>query len=685
LKRSLPLAAYLATVVAFGMAARLPLAGAATTFVTFLVMAYTGTVLLRRVLPDETSPLTLVVFGSILGLLAGRVGLLAVGLALGLGPGSTVLVMAALLGLGLALRPRQGLLPRWDVDEANELRWLFGILALVLLAMILPFWGEGRLTSQGYAFVPYFNKDFFHHTAITAELARTLPPQNPYFAGEPLHYYWFSHLWPAAVAGTTGIPAREALISTLPLTVSLFVSALVLTVRSYVPARAPRFVAVGLGLFAYSYIGLLVLVKLLMPAVLRLIPNSSSVEYSNLSHGWLRDFFYEPHAITALTMLLLVAYLARASRVQPKWGASLATGLALGTMTATDSFLAVISIIWFGVVNLVPFFREPRRRIHLLATGAMTVALVGCAYALEVLPRGGTPLRLYPHLFTKLAPFYLLVELGPLFVFGTVGVAWALYRHQFRPMAVLGLLLAITLVLAFFVQMPLDHAIALRKAIKVVQVPLVAFAALAFVAYADQRRKSWLRLVGLAVLVPGVVTLGTDVVMHVVGIDAFQPPGNHLVPKTTYVGLSEMRAYQWAREHTPPDAIIQNVSEVQPNRNFGNATGELAIPALSERRTLFCNYETPYLLQVPAQTIQERLAVLERVFTAQRPDNLREALKGLPPHYLFVDEADQGPLEAIRQLEAAGALIEVFRDEQVSLKQFVPGHEAIGQRTTGRD
>ncbi len=43
-------------------------------------------------------------------------------------------------------------------------------------------------------------------------------PENPYFAGQTLHYYWFYHLWPAAIIDLSGVTARSAVALTLPAT-----------------------------------------------------------------------------------------------------------------------------------------------------------------------------------------------------------------------------------------------------------------------------------------------------------------------------------------------------------------------------------------------------------------------------------------------------------------------------------
>ncbi len=256
-------ALYFTALTLFGVVARLPLGGAAATIISFMAMAFAGIACLRRLLPALDSSICVIIFGSILGLAGGRICLVLTGLCFG--PSS----FAAALALGLLLCaallsfwPRPPALPRWNGEDWHELLWILGLNSAILLAMTLPYWGAGHLTSKGYAFVPHFDEDYLNHISVTAELAHSLPPQNPYFAGQTLHYYWFYHLWPAAVVNLSGATARDALVLTLPWAVLLFVGALTCLVRLFMPRSSPRHLAVGLGFLSPSFIGLVYLASI---------------------------------------------------------------------------------------------------------------------------------------------------------------------------------------------------------------------------------------------------------------------------------------------------------------------------------------------------------------------------------------------------------------------------------------
>ena len=78
------------------------------------------------------------------------------------------------------------------------------------------------------------------------------------------------------------------------------------------------------------------------------------------------------------------------------------------------------------------FVRDPRSRRPLLTAAAVTVSVALAAVALGVFPVGGRAVRLGLHPAAKVAPLYLLVELGPLVVLGAVGAAALAYRGEFR-------------------------------------------------------------------------------------------------------------------------------------------------------------------------------------------------------------------------------------------------------------
>jgi hypothetical protein len=221
------------------------------------------------------------------------------------------------------------------------------------------------------------------------------------------------------------------------------------------------------------------------------------------------------------------------------------------------------------------------------------------------------------------------------------------------------LLLVIALVLGFTIVVPLEPNQVIRKSIKVVQIPLVVFASIACATYFEPRSRPWLRIIGVGVILAGCLTLGTDIFQYV-------DLETQRSPETTYISPGKMDALEWIRKNTAPAAIVQLLDEVRPDREF-NDTHDLSITALGERRTLFANYKLPYLLQVSSGDLSHRIRILEEVFVARDPGDLRTTLDRLPAHYLLVDAGSPGPLDAVRRLTVSGYMREVFRAGEVCL------------------
>jgi hypothetical protein len=658
--RACVIAAYCAALVLFEIAARVSVHGAAMMLASFAILSVAGIVFLRQLVPTIESRLCILALGPVVGLVFGRYCLLLTGLALGpsfVSAAAGHVIVAGIATLLVACRARP--LPPSHSEDPHELNWILGISAAVLLAMAISYWGEGSLTAKGYAFVPYFPWDLFNHIACTAELARSVPPQNPYFAGQPLHYYWFYHLWPAAIVNLSGATARDGLILSLPAAVFVFVGTLSCVVRQYMPKAAPRYLAIGLGLFAFSYIGILYAAKTASPYLVRYLPsNTLNAYFSFLSHSWFRDFLYEPHALTALTCVLVAIFFHNTSRAHPDWGASLFLGLFLGSAASADLFVGMIGLAWFGATNLGSFLRESGRRATILLSLLAATGVIAGAFALRVFPLGSGALHLGIHPMAKYGPLYLLVELGPIFVFGAIGIYLSLRRGNIAGYHSMLLLMLIGLVLAFTVMVPLGPSLVLRKSIKVVQVPLIIFAAVACAGYLDLHPRHWLRFAAVPIILAGFLTLVTD-------LRQYLDLETNRTPEIVYISRQRMQALDWLRTRTPRDAIVQLLDEVRPGQPIKQKY-DISIPAIGERRTLF-NSEYPYVLHVDENDRENRKSILEEVFASCDAASLRRNLRRLPPHYIFVDASAPGPLASLRELRASGSLEQVFQAGEYSV------------------
>ena len=112
-----------------------------------------------------------------------------------------------------------------------------------------------------------------------------------------------------------------------------------------------------------------------------------------MSHSWFRDFLFEPHALTALTLCLFALF------VMTDWSDSQTTrsrilfGILLGLAMMTDSFVGGVLALWVSALCLWRALKagSVTSLLPWLAPAAVALAMVGFAYAIQLLPQGSSP------------------------------------------------------------------------------------------------------------------------------------------------------------------------------------------------------------------------------------------------------------------------------------------------------
>ncbi len=158
----------------------------------------------------------------------------------------------------------------------------------------------------------------------------------------------------------------------------LFLLALFAACRVFLKGRA-AWVAVGLGLVAYSYNDLFVFTKYVRwSGVDRM--HDFAAEYSDLSHGWYRDFLVEPHAVLALVFgFTAFALSAHALRTRSPHHPSVPIGVLLAGAFASDGFLGTLFVVFFGTTYLARWLGR-RDEAAIPGPGAWVAMAVPFAY-----------------------------------------------------------------------------------------------------------------------------------------------------------------------------------------------------------------------------------------------------------------------------------------------------------------
>jgi len=630
----------------FALLSRAPWLGLAVGLATVGSSAVLGARLVRYLIPDERSLLNQLVFGAVVAQTLGRMLIMLVGLVVRFD-----LVAYGVLGAAVAASiavARGADRPALTASEASVSRPILWLAAGLFVATGLAFAGVGVPTPAGFAFPSYFNDDFLHHTSVASELTRSVPPTNPYLAGVPMHYYWFYHLWPAAVAATAHVTALQAMTSTAPFVALVFLAALMMTVRH--PDSRARSLAVAVALFASSLVGVPATAALVLPAlhghawerVFGGLPVSGARSFSFISHSWFRDALYESHALTALSMAMAVLYLGRSASARTHGATALVRGVVLGMMFMTDAVIALVVTAFCGLESLLRMWRSPEARRSTMILGLSLAGSVLLTIAVGAVPVQSGLLTIGLHRMGRIAPFYLAIDAGPLVLLAVIGFFVCRRGGATREYSAWLGLAGVCLFAMFVVLVPTELNLILRKSLKVLQIPLVVLAApaCAYLLQTPARRA----LLGVVCLV-GTLTMATDLRHYL----------HPVRPYVSYISTSEMETMTWLRGCTSPEVIVQDLAAVQPVDQYKDSFYSV-IAAIGERRTLWGDDYHPYLFRAEEGARDARRRAVEAIGVAPTPGALQTALSQLPMDLLYVNQTSRGPVDAVSALASSGFL-----------------------------
>jgi hypothetical protein len=496
-----------------------------------------------------------------------------------LGPGLTIPTMLiGALGGALALF----LVGRWITDPLSafqdddltvtRLAITTGLI-LVLVIVAGPFLNVGRRVRDSYAYAPYFNRDFLRNLAFGATLSKgAIPPANPYFDGETLHYYWFQAVIPALVYQLTGRSAALEdilLLSSLLINIS-FVFVFVHLMRRFVKTIPALIIIIGLAFAAESY-------QAPFKAVLSLQPTHWVLEGTWLGAialppvgYFLQHLLYLPHHLAALVALLIVVSLVVERSLQGRVARALSAVAILVLASGFSFFIVAFGFLWIGshfalqAVMDVYAFAKNRESAQCWSSfvvttlSGITVGIAGLATyvilsGLQMLLGDVQAWRIHVSKLQLAAPLHFFVMLGPMSVLGiggfTISVRDKTMRSRYS--GLLWLLLSALSVVMFL--LPPSHMGLWEVSQKlgvVLRIPVLVLSGIFLDQLVNrgirQRRIAWAVLILFcASALPNL--LAYEYVHFNVG------KSNLL----TYVGASEKRAAEWIRTQTPLNAVVQ--------------------------------------------------------------------------------------------------------------------------------
>lgn len=502
------------------------------------------------------------------------------------------LLIAAPLIVALLALPARLAADRWtlpDTDPADVVA-LTVLLLIVPIVVGLPFAHLGEITANGQDYRMYFTSDYAWRRAVVTELAKgDVLPINPYFGGDPLHYYWMPHVLSAVqYRFADGWATLDELLTVQSIWVdAMFVAFLygmtrAFRVRPWAAAAGVTFAVLASsfeGLYAWwdfaSHGAPLALVKTLnIDAVSRWIFQGIPID------GLQRVLFYQPHHAIGY-VIGLIGLMAIALRTRAQDGVAFAiAGLCLGLSIAISSFAGLMvtaGAALFEAASLLRAFSIRRALVHAIAAAVPLGLAVGLVFALHYVDNSGSVVEIaVNHLAFHDFWWVTFLSCGPILVVGAMAIALN-WQHP-HGVGIFGALMIASTFFYFFINVR-DHQdvyVGWR-----VGHFLFMSAAVVIGALIDDLPRLMLNLRRVAVAVIGLMFVG-GVPTAAIDIYNTQDTTNHMEMPAGHATLrltpDDLQIFDWIRHNTDPKAIFQ-IDPVARNPEHW-----AYLPAFGERR-----------------------------------------------------------------------------------------------------
>ena len=500
-----------------------------------------------------------------------------------------------------------------DWQSADTLL-LFAWLILTVALVSIPFFKAGIETSNGFAYRAYFNADFFRNMAVAGSISHTgLPPDNPYFGGHILRYYWFFHLiisfW------KTIFPSYRPdflLVQFSLAACSMFSAALFVTLRRIVQSRKALITLFFLFALGGSYKGIYLLSILGSKAWMKF--TAWNVE-GILRWSWnvpqidtlYRAMLFAPQHLIALCVFFIFI-LTRS--IETKLGRLVVFILIFSTL-GFSAFIGGLLILSCGLVVLFDGVRDLHRKwweillYGILGLGFLFVYLK-VFQMFELFPQQGESSQKLViganYFILKHLPAYLILNWGAILLAAIAGIFVGAQQRSQKVLLLYFLGICLFFILFIKLDLPGSSDISLKVGYLTHIVLLLLSANFIDHIYGSNITKQKILIVGLFVLIlPGFISWL---------MDAYNSQDIKNAQFTTYVSKSDARLFDWMRVKLPANAIVQNYPK------SGGYVEEYVteIPPFAERSVYIGDKNFARIFQIDKNSVDHRFDIFEQMF-----------------------------------------------------------------------
>jgi hypothetical protein len=640
-----------------------------------LWFALPGVLLARQMYRREPSKWTAALLaGPACGYVLSSLVLLALWIA---GVRNFFWLMTAPIPAVLIAWPAGSLAPSLSVPRFTHRDVAAVLLSVLVVPAVLarPYARVGTDLPDGRAYRAYFTADFVWEMAVVSEVSKgDVPPRNPYYLNDDLHYYWLMHLLPAVEHRAARNVRIEHLLLVNAFTIGLaFVGFFYFFVRHFVDEPWAAAAAVVGVIFCSSFEGADRLI-----AIWREGGSLDALRYLNIDavgnwiyHGMKVDglhrlLLYQPQhqlgyvlGFTALLVLVEASDVGRPALL-------FLVGAFLGMSMLLSSFAAGILAAVAAVYETVRLAADRRWRAFIPCAMAAAVPLAA-AVALGAWLRyvdtksSGNPLVVFGvnRLATHGVAWSIFLNFGPVLIVAGIGIAAAIWRRTLQRFLAPLIVIAVSAFFYFLVDVP-DHQ-GVYVAWRASHLAFVALAPLC--AYALQTAWESGGVVRTVVVATAVVVAAAALPTVVIDLYNTQDVANRAQGPgfrwTVILAPDEVKALDWIKQSTPKDARVQVEPDVRGRDTWAY------VPAFAERRMA---YGMP-IGMIPLAKYEKATAEVKQLYQSASADEIYARALGMCIDYLVVGAPERAAYPKLQPtLDAAPQLFApTFRNSELSV------------------
>lgn len=574
----------------------------------------------------------------------------------------------------LVREAKQIQLPRSGINLL-PLGVLLAFILLFLFLVLQPYSQAGKPVAEGLQYHDLFSTVFFKHVSITGELAReTIPPENPFYGGEKLNYYWLFHVFPSVVHSTLNIPLEETLFLLTWLVSLITLFAILILIHAFATRTSDLILGVTPLLFAYSYDGALVLAHLKGEARPWWEFSSMNIDAAGRTQfgsseviGIYRAFVFDPHHMFAICLMVLTFLLFRRALYSNSRIAA-ATGLfLLGGIAGHSAFIAYTAVLWIVLWLLIEVLRGQAsflKEFRFLSFASVMVLSYAVFYFrfpgfFEI---GKSDLQFT---FMSHSTLFVLIDFGALLAIGALGLFLGIKKKDWRilPLAILLLVGFGQLLFTYFPEWPHDLSM---KAGHSIYIALACLGAHFFSKQPSGSSRRRLATVAFAAIsLPALPTLIMDWY-------SLQQTAN--VKTSTLITHEDLEACDWIDKNLPADSVVQSF----PVRH-GSAFYSL-IPTFAQRRTAFGDVMHSRIFQGDLERNRNRRKLVNLMFLTNSSETSWLIAHNLSIDYVYIGTAEKRLFsDKLAKFRDSPFFKKVYAKRELRVFQVVPKKEVPGE------